>query len=463
MLPVIDAEVSEVNAAGACLPDKAEGALLCSAAGDALGWPQELPKKTIRTKELAMPSREFREWIARRGWGADAHEEIVRKGEYSDDTQLTLAVARARMLGDDEWFTAFARTELPLWTLYQRGAGRATRQATENWVNGTPPWSKSALRGPYFRAGGNGVAMRVLPHAIYHCGADDPSQLIRDVILDGTATHGHPRALVGAAAVAFAAWWLLRLERTVEGGEIIEVIRDSASAWGRLQVPGDQEDDWLELADRATGRACEAVWKRVCEELLEYLAVALRGIEQGASHGDTKTLADLRCFGKEKGSGVVTAAASIYLCARYAATPVQGVLAAAFAHGSDTDTIAAIAGGLLGCLAGAKRLPRSWRAVQDGDYIRASAERLVRRSAAAAGVSAKPRSIDRPHLEEIKRVLASGHSETFDFDGVREAAIVGSMQAKPLSKSARVLIRELRTSDGQRLYMKDFGRTSAAA
>ena len=58
------------------------------------------------------------------------------------------------------------------------------------------------------------------------------------------------------------------------------------------------------------------------------------------------------------------------MAARYAAQPVQGVLRGAFATGSDTDTIAAMTGGLLGALVGTDWLPQAWFSVQDCDYMR---------------------------------------------------------------------------------------------
>ena len=86
--------------------------------------------------------------------------------------------------------------------------------------------------GRYFEAGGNGVAMRVLPHAVLHADAEEPAAMLKDVVVDGAATHGHPRALVGAAAYAYAAWWLLRAQHTVGFGELLTVLLDTSSTWG---------------------------------------------------------------------------------------------------------------------------------------------------------------------------------------------------------------------------------------
>src|SRR2546421_11753209 len=66
--------------------DKFEGALLCSTVGDALGWPTEFLKPTNGYRPpFRLPVNDFVSWeklVGGKCWG------------YSDDTQLTLAVAR---------------------------------------------------------------------------------------------------------------------------------------------------------------------------------------------------------------------------------------------------------------------------------------------------------------------------------------------------------------------------------
>ena len=85
-----------------------------------------------------------------------------------------------------------------------------------------------------FDAGGNGVAMRIPPYTIFYAGVDDPTLFIRDVIMDGIATHGHPRDLIGATAYAFATWWLLRNDRTIRFGELVKVLLEGQKACGTL-------------------------------------------------------------------------------------------------------------------------------------------------------------------------------------------------------------------------------------
>ena len=182
------------------LAQKAEGAFLALAAGDALGWPQEITRNGKNNPAGKRAHVEFKAWTRRSGGRLRPYRELIRPGAYSDDTQLTLAVARSRTNHGSAWWKAFTQVELPLWTLYERGGGGATKRAAHAWANGSKPWKvkKSNSVERYFAAGGNGAAMRVLPHALFYAAQENPAPLMHDVVLDGLASHGHLRALVGA-------------------------------------------------------------------------------------------------------------------------------------------------------------------------------------------------------------------------------------------------------------------------
>ena len=63
-----------------CSRAKAEGSFIALAAGDALGWPQELPQKFIGKLETDKPSLELRAWARHVGGRYHPHEEPVRRG-----------------------------------------------------------------------------------------------------------------------------------------------------------------------------------------------------------------------------------------------------------------------------------------------------------------------------------------------------------------------------------------------
>ncbi len=443
-----------------CPRTKAEGAFIALAAGDALGWPQELRKKVLGERGDRPITTAFRTWVRRGGGRFYPHEEPIQAGEYSDDTQLALAVARCRMFGGTSWWRALTRTELPIWTLYERGGGGATKRAAEMWIKGTPPWTAADPRAVrrYFDAGGNGVTMRVLAHAIFYACQADPAPLMRDVVTDGVATHGHPRALVGATAYAFAAWWLLRSDHTIRFGELVQVLLENARVWGALPASSKARNGWLDAANQSTTNSYELMWSQVVGEMRELLEGVRHGLDAGAIADDDEILRNLGCFGKAKGAGTVSTAAAVYLCARYAVQPVQAVLKAAFARKADTDTIAAMSGGLVGCLAGRDWLPREWLEVQDYEYLRRMANVVARGPSAVQERPARLRTIGRKELTWLRAVLVKAQRGDLDLDGARRAEVVDFVSPKALSRSTLAQIWRLRTSDGQIIYITKLGR-----
>ena len=403
---------------------KAEGAFLALAAGDALGWPQEI-RRNVRSNAsgTSSPRIEFQTWTRRTGARYRPYEETIGAGEYSDDTQVTLAVARSRTNHGADW-----------WKLA-----------------GSPPWQtgKTDAVRRYFDAGGNGVAMRVLPHALFLAGQDDPAVLVHDVVRDGAATHGHPRALVGATFCAYAAWSLARRNRTLGFGELLDLLIDEHRGGGAFPGMERGGEAWSAAAARVLDEPYERLWRRAVDEMRHLLEQARSGIRAGALADDRAVLEDLGCFGRFKGAGTVTAAAAAYLAARHAAQPAQGVLRAAFERGADTDTLAAMTGGLLGCLVGDKWLPAPWRDVQDTAYLRYIAGWVVQGPAGAeqrpVETPAAPPSILTDLARDGDHEVALGEST-----GVQATALPAP---NPLSKSITVRAWRLTTSEGQTLYV----------
>lgn len=437
------------------LAAKAEGAFLALAAGDALGWPQEM-RWNVRSASLkAEPRIEFKEWTRRSGGRYQPYEEIIRPGEYSDDTQLTLAVARCRTSHGTAWFRGFTHIELPLWRIYERGGGGATKRAADEWTKGNPPWESSNPKvvRQYFAAGGNGVAMRVLPHALFLSEQEDSTSLMRDVALDGSATHGHPRALVGAAVYAYAAWSLLRRSSTLRFGELLDSLIDEAPVWSELPKSDRERGSWSKAADHAT-KGYQPVWTRTVCEMHQLLERARKGIQAGALADDHAVLRDLGCFGRTKGAGTSSAAAAAYLAARHAPQPEQGILRAAFEMNADTDTLAAMTGGLMGCLSGVEWLPRPWLQVQDAGYLRDIAYRVAQGPEQADQSPVSP--VSNPKV--IVSHLASSVRGEVPLSGSVRALATPLPDPKPIAKSMVVKAWHLRTTDGQTMYISKVDR-----
>lgn len=431
--------------------EKAEGALLALAAGDALGWPQEFPRNAGGKSQSKPAHVEFAEWIRRSGGRYRPFEELIHAGDYSDDTQLTLAVARSRANHGSDWWKALTRMELPLWMLYERGGGGATKRAAVDWSERHPPWKSPRKNGvrQYFEAGGNGVAMRVLPHALFLAEQGNAADLIHDVVLDGSATHGHPRALVGATAYAYAAWFLVRNRDTLRFGELLDLLIDQAAEWSKLPEPERHGSSWSEASEEATNGCYGELWEKTVCEMRELLEVAHKGLQAGALADDHSTLKELGCFGRAKGAGTSSAVAAMYLAARHAAQPVQGVLRAAFEKGADTDTLAAMVGGLAGCLAGIEWLPSPWLKVQDAEYLRSMAAKMAK---GPNGAKQNPVTLPPPRQSILSDLGGNGRQRDLNLGGMRARA-VALPHPRPIAKSISVRAWQLATQDGQTLYV----------
>lgn len=350
--------------------DKWLGAMLGAAVGDALGWPNE--QNSSNVSKVAPPDKNmFQKWIRRDGGKFWSHQEEIFPGEYSDDTQLIIATARSLQHGSD-WHKTFANFELPAWVSYERGGGGATKRAANCWKNNSRPWNlekeKRADVERYFNAGGNGVAMRILPHVMVADG--NWNQIAHQVFLNGIYTHGHPRALVGALVYADALLYLLQNEKTLGYGELVEYLLERKHLWG--QLPSVQNlDSWLRAAEKVVKGGYENLWTEVVDEVTGLLGTVKAGLAQGALDMGSDVLDELGCFNKKiNGAGSVTAVAAIYLASKYASSPQMAIVEAAHLEKADTDTLASMVGGLVGMLHGQKFLPTPWFTVQDYEYLK---------------------------------------------------------------------------------------------
>lgn len=347
--------------------DRYLGAIVGAAAGDALGWPNEYNSKNLR-RENPKKKLMFQKWIRRNGYSVWGHEEEINPGEYSDDTQLIIATARSLQYGEN-WDKYFTKIELPAWISYERGGGGATKRAANAWKAGYSPWTgKNVDVVGYFNAGGNGVAMRILPHVFGK--EQKPEGIMHQVVLNGIFTHGHPRALVGATLYADALICLVKTTKTLGYGELVDILLERKNIWGKL--PNLQKlDDWLSLADNAHKGSYMEIWNTVVGEAVELLQMANEGLGKGALDIGSGVLERLGCFDRKvNGAGTVTAVAAIYLASKYASNPQQAMTEAAYLKNADTDTLASMLGGLLGMLHGSEFISMSWMDVQDYGYLK---------------------------------------------------------------------------------------------
>lgn len=361
------------------------GTVLGAMAGDALGWPQELKGGLVggrRAREARLPEARFAQWIRQGGNRFNGrYLETVQAGEYSDDSQLLLAVARSCLRGEN-WFSHLTELELPTWSLYQRGGGRAVLSAASSWARGRAPWSRPTSQKDrlaatkYLGAGANGVAMRIAPHALWLMQEVDAierrKQLVRRVFTDGIATHGHPRALVGALAYAAALDFVLNVNGTIEYGALVDATQPGLIPSGVARTLLPQE--WIEIQELEDFNRS---WDETIDEMNALLEKVETSLKLGAMSSVGETMVSLGVTDPNiGGAGTVTAAAAIFLASRAAAKPMSALVSSAFQSQADTDTLASMVGGLLGGIHGRMWLTELGN-LQDEEYGSELSSKLV--------------------------------------------------------------------------------------
>jgi ADP-ribosylglycohydrolase/catechol 2,3-dioxygenase-like lactoylglutathione lyase family enzyme len=432
--------------------DQARGPMLAAAIGDALGWPIENRSGRVGGITRVEARLELIDWVRREGGRYAPHEVEVGPGSYSDDTQLTLAVARSRLRGAD-WWAHWTECELPLWLVYERGGGGASKRAAQAWSRGHSPWSEEAKPADverYLKAGGNGAAMRIMPHVLLGAsGGFEP--IATAIVADGICTHGHPRALVGALAQGYALWLALRQEAALGFGELVDRTLEDEDHWGRAPTLPAHLDSWISRSEAALPNFALA-WERTREEMRALLTVCRDALARGSLAVDRKTLDEIGAFDKQSnGAGTIAAAAAVFLASRYAPQPGVGLTAAAFAKGADTDTIAAMTGSILGAIDNNGWLASLASRLQDARYIEDLAAKLVQDGLKPMPVGAPWRQTDRRRL--LKQLSGEIDGEPIALPALGACEVIESREL-PSKSSSRVFEWKLATAEGQTLYVK---------
>ncbi len=405
--------------------DKFEGALLCGTVGDALGWPTEFLRTTNgRRPPFHLPVKDFVSWeklVGGKWWGYD---ERIGPGEYSDDTQLTLAVARCIAQTGQFEPERFAFEELPLWLQYERGGGKSIKTAARRLIGKNADWQHNFYKQrelDYKTAGANGAAMRNLPIALVN--VNDESRLIKDSFLNAIITHGHPRAILGAILFALAVKYALTATYGIAIKQFIEYLRDGMNNVGKAITDDDRLTRWIHLWEEEKGaQSFRQSFKQTYQEALNYL----KSIDQYLN-ADTESYYTFvgALEPLTKGSGMATVCVAIYLFIKYLEEPETALITAVNMLGSDTDTIGMFLGSLLGAYHGKKAVPLHLSAeVQDRDYLLKTAQWLHSIAAGEQGdFIAEKQTIQR--TDAYYRILAweIGLHEMF-WDVLREGGIV---------------------------------------
>lgn len=358
------------------LKDRIQGALGLSAVGDALGWPTEFGRyPSIVYKRFGKNYlTDYIDWdkvIGGRFWG---YREKIKEGSYSDDTQLTLAIARCINAYGDFDADKFAYSELPLWLSYERGGGKTIKTAARVMVQSKKEWLFNFFkRGDidYRYAGANGAAMRVLPIAIVNI--NNEKRLYTDSFKNAIITHGHPRAILGAMIYASAVSYLLK-EGNIRRENFYNYLREVIEISSRFLKEDDWVYKWMETWDKG---AIDGKFKETFQQTRNEVKGYLDSIEQLLLADDKEYYHLTRAFSEYKGSGISTVLVALYIFLKYLDNPEYGILKAVNMLGTDTDTIASFVGGLCGAYYGLSAIRKDLiNRLQDKDYILKVANQL---------------------------------------------------------------------------------------
>ena len=361
---------------------RTRNSMLWAAYADALGFVSELvTEKTLARRTKGASLDHLMAWTRRVG-GRGGVEVELPAGCWSDDTQLRMAVSRAIGCSGFD-VEMFARVELPVWQSYALGGGRATKAAAASLGKPKSLWYANTFRG-WADAGGNGAAMRVQPHV--WASSDLNGDYMLDVVTDSVCTHGHPRAIVGACFHAATLARCLRDGAVPDPSGCEEVAAGLDDAPSLIEGHQSLGSTWVALWEQQTGESLRGAWRVTVDELRTAIGRAADGLNGADGTAEVYRGICARLGLAEtaqRGSGILTPVAAVALAAA-SASPHEAAVVAANAVGTDTDTIATMAGALLGACDTAREPPER---PLDSEYLLREADRLAAIAQGEAGAS----------------------------------------------------------------------------
>lgn len=279
------------------------GCILGTAVGDAIGLPYEGLSRRRGAKLLGSPDR---------------HRLLFGRGMVSDDTEHTCMVAQSLIASgmDANSFQRSLAWQFHWWLLaLPAGIGLATlRSIVRLWIGFGPG------RSGVFSAG-NGPAMRA---AILGAAIDDRETLRELVRASTRITHTDPKAEYGALAVALAA------QVACEDGDVAadRYLAELRSALG---------DEGRELTDLVAGAVTAAGDGKATQAFAESIGLS-KGVSGYAYH-------------------TVPIAIHAWLAHR---RDFRSAVTSVIQCGGDTDSTAAIVGGIVGATVGKDGIPTEW-------------------------------------------------------------------------------------------------------
>ncbi len=335
--------------------DAIHGLMMGVAIGDALGLPREGLKRRTALKMFGRPQLRFRLFPG--------------VGLYSDDTQLMLMAAQATLRSRSEWrpFRSSYLRRLAWYPLsIPVGAGRATITAA------LKSWLRSIGLSTGCNSAGNGPATRALFLTLALNGTDH--RTLKWIEDSTRLTHNHALA--------------------VDGCQTLSRLAQLASVSTRSSI------DCRDALEQLIAGSKEVAIKEKLEQLRSFL------------QQDRSPSAVARHFGWDTGiSGFIvpTTVMSCYCFLRYPTNFDRAVLSA-IGLGGDTDSVAAIVGGLVGAHIGYEKLParvieQISLAPQNATWIAAMAERLSHWPHGADDLHSAPALPSEPLLRVLRNLF----------------------------------------------------------
>ncbi len=296
---------------------RALGAVLASAAGDALGAPYELKPNLadlLPPPPADVPLKESRRFA---------------RGEWTDDTAMAIPLLEAAAAHADLREPRALDRVVYRWMLWAsplpggghaKGIGRQTRtifrtpgmqahfRAGEAGLGAACEAEARKFHEQTGRSAGNGSLMRVGPLALGYL--DDEAACAAAARAQARLTHPEEDACDGAVL------WALAVRHAILTGEADVRV-------GLELLPREARERWAPRLDEADIHGPEAFAEK-STWVVAALQAAWASVRLGAGGG------------------------------------VKGVLETAVRGGGDTDTVAAIAGALAGAVHGAESVPRDW-------------------------------------------------------------------------------------------------------
>jgi len=435
---------------------KYKGSLKLAAIGDALGWMTEFEKSkdALRKKFGTDYINTFHDWEKNVGGRFHGYVDKLKAGSYSDDTQLLLSVARSIKSDGFVDQQYFAKKELPEWLLYSRGAGRTIKNAARKIERKSAKWNKNFFTFKagkttidYRESGANGAAMRILPIALANFG--EPDKIKEEIFGNSIITHGHPRAILGAMLYGYSIDTILRFnpENFNYTTFLTELGKDIHQKFSIDFISEPKYKAWEIEWNKGSEKPFRDLFKEIVEETREYLRTTYKLLTNEVS--DFEALTKLGCYKNEtKGSGTSTVIAGIYLTCKYSNEPLKGIEQAVNSIGTDTDSIAAFTGGLLGALHGQSIIPAKWKSVQDIDYLDAMSTRLLEISESRAELKSLAKNDKHKPISEIESDSFQPNDKVY-LETLAVGTIKGIDRQKTLTKGKYNLILDVDFEVGQ--------------